>query len=1548
MKPAPEKSPAAILRAKAEAQVKKTDAACPPQSEVEVRRLQHELEVHQIELEMQNEGLRAAQAETALALEQFTELYDFAPAGYFTLTADGTIRQLNLTGAQFLGAARSHLIGASFRLLAGEGDRKTFSHFLAQVFGSPEIQHLRLPLQPKNRPPLIARLEARRDAAGTRCRLVMLDVTAQVQAERLAAETLALNQSILAGIPNAMEIVDLTGNILYQNEAMIKAVDRPVLGQKCWEVYADNRQQCAHCPLKQPLGIGELKTTEVGGVLGGRTFEIHHVGIEYQGRPAVMELFHDITERQRAELLLRDQERQYRDLFESASDALLLLDESGRVLDANQMAMQFYGYERDEFLTKKNVDLSAEPEETGRRTLEAVTKSDQVFFIPHRLHRRKNGTVFSVEITCRTLIRNGRTVLLVACRDITERKQMETALVETQKNLITLVNSMPDNVIFKDGAGRWLVANPPAIEFFQLKGVTWIGKTDAELALERPLLKDLFAGCTRSDEAGWASGGLTRVTEGGPGPDGKMQEHEVHKVPLFNADGSRHALLVVGRDVTEKRRLEDALRLSELMASQSRDALLLVRNRDGRIISANAAAVEFYGYTREELLAKTIYDLRQNNDVALAAHQLSQAFASGILFETVHVHKDGHTIPVEVSAHGADFEGEGFLVSSIRDITARKNAESKLLQLEQSIAAAANGIFLVKPNGQIFWVNAAFTQMTGYSAEEAIGKNPRFLKSGQHDTGFYRELWQTILAGKVWQAEIFNRRKDGTIYPENKTITPVIGADGKLSHFICVQEDITEKKRVAEALRDSHERFRRLIESTNDWVWEVNAQGEYTYASAKVKEILGYEPADLIGRTPFDLMPTDEAVRVGALFGEIAVTRKPFNCLENINRHKDGRTVILESSGVPFYNAQGELLGYRGVDRDITARRLAENALTKANIELEQRVVERTREIAMLSEVIDQSTVGFSMSNPDGNFITVNESYARLTGYTRDEILGNKLNWNKELTPPEWRPIGAEKMEECLRTRQTVHFEKEYLRKDGSRVPVEVFVQPIYGSDGKFLHLRAFVTDITERNKIAKALELAWKLASEASRAKSEFLANMSHEIRTPLNAILGFTQLLRQDASLPEPVLKKLQIISKSGDNLLNILNDILDLAKIEAGRMTVQLVEFSCAGMLAEIVQLFRPPAEAKQLSLSLVKVGEIPHLVRADGEKIRRVLTNLLGNAVKFTQAGGIEVTATIISGGEGQPPQLHVAVKDTGPGLTSMEISQLFKKFEQASAGRASLVGTGLGLAICQQYAELLGGKISVQSQAGRGSTFVFEVPIEPAVDAGNTQPDFPVFAVRLVPGQPECRVLVVDDMEDNRAFMLEILRRSGFACRSAASGAEALAGAAEWQPHLVLMDTRMPEMDGLETIRRLRARPGSSDLKIISLSATAFAEDREAALTAGADEFASKPVQSPELLGKIGRLLNLSYVPIALEPAAAVAAPFPVWADTVAALARLPESWRHQLRDDLLVADFNRVEEAVKNIQPQHPALAAALSQLVGQFDAESILNLLADAATRRT
>ena len=1285
-------------------------------------------------------------------------------------------------------------------------------------------------------------------------------------------------------------------------------------------------------------------------------------------------------------------------------------------------------------------------------------------------------------------------------REATEA-QLTDELLAAQENLITLIDALPDNVIFKDAVGRWLVVNPPAVEFFQLKGVPWIGKTDAELAKEIPALKDLFAACTRSDEAGWAAGKLTHVTERGPGPDGRMQEHEVHKVPLFNPDGSRHALLIVGRDVTEKRRLEKSLKLSELMASQSRDVLLLVRNRDGQIMTANASAVEFYGYTPEELLTKTIYDLRQNNNVPLAAHQLSQAFASGILFETVHVHKDGHTIPVEVSSRGVSHEGEEFLISSVRDISIRKEAKSKLLQLEQSMAAAANGIFLVKPNGKIFWANEAFTWLTGYTTAEVLGQNPSFLKSGRQNTEFYREMWHTVLNGKVWQGEIINRRKDGTFYTENKTITPVRDAAGQLSHFICVQEDITARKKAETNLRTNEARLRTWFEMPLAGIAITSTEKGWIQINDRLCEMLGYERQELYGMTwaqithPDDLaeneakfasvvrgeadgyamekrflrkngeyLQTDLTVRgsrladgkmdyIVALIQDIterkraerelgiaqetasqksallkSILESPQNVVifsldtnycytefteshkatikqiwgvdiavginmldiigdpadrakakANFDRALRGEAFLLveeygdrshlrtyfEDRYSPIYGSNGEVAGLTVFVIDITERKRAEAAIigardfhlqllenapaliwrastdakcnwfnatwlafTGRTLEqesgdgwtvgvhpddlddcvkrylahfekrepfmleyrlrrhdseyrwiadygqpfelpgggfggyigycydihdtrqakelLELRVKDRTREIALLSEVIDQSSVAFSMSNPDGSFITFNEAFTRLTGYTSGEILGNKLNWNRELTPPEWRAISAEKLEECLRNRLTVHFEKEYLRKDGSRVPVEVFVQPIYDSNGILLHLRAFITDITERKqaeaalqksqarerlladvidtsdvafctgspyggltmvnqafekltgysrtevkakdfswiekltppkwrdmesklmeecvrlrqpvryekeyihkdghhfpvelfvqpvfdsagefincrvflsdiserkKAAEALATALQEANRANRAKSEFLAHMSHEIRTPMNIILGNTQLLQREMDLPEKAKNKITTINQSGEHLLTILNEILDLAKVESGQMEVHLEKFGLNRLLDDLNHLFHPSAQAKQLSLTLKTDDHLPEFIQGDQQKIRQVLNNLLSNAVKFTQTGGVKLTVSAQPDGANKW-RLIFAVADTGPGIPPEELEHLFENFRQGEAGRQARTGTGLGLALCWKYAALLQGRIGVQSELGKGSTFQFEVPVGIASD-----------------------------------------------------------------------------------------------------------------------------------------------------------------------------------------------------------------------------------------
>jgi len=1250
--------------------------------------------------------------------------------------------------------------------------------------------------------------------------------------------------------------------------------------------------------------------------------------------------------------------------------------------------------------------------------------------------------------------------------------RLETLLLATRANareMQLLIETNPDNVILKDGKGRWMVANEPAKKLFQLgDDESWHGKTDAELAGINPRLRMFHEACIKSDEQTWKEGRHSVVTEQGVGPDGKLQEHEVYKTPLFSPGGRRQGLVIIGRDMTARRQMERNLRCSEAMASQSRDAILRIRNSDGRILDANAAAESQYGYSRAELLAKTIYDLREKTDAAISSQQMSLAFGQGILFETVHVCKDGSCLPVEVSSQGIQLEGEACIISVIRDISARKKVEKRLQQLETAVAASATGIFLADRHGCITWANAAFSRLTGYANEEVMGCNPRFLNSGRHSDEFYKKMWGTILAGNVWKGELENRRKDGTIYFENKTITPVLDEAGKVSQFICVQEDVTRQKQAEAALiaannfaNNKSAQLKSILESPqNVVIFSLDASYCYTEFTqthqATIKQIWGVDIA--VGMNLLDIIsdPADRAKakanfdrvlqgdsfmlveeygnssrlrtfyedRYSPIFGNggavVGITvfviditerkraeeelvkardfhlqllqnaptliwragtdakcnwfnstwlaftgrtlaqeqgdgwaegvhpedlascakkyqeafhrRKPF-ALEYRRCRHDGEYRWISDHGQPFDLPGGGFGGYIGYCYDIHESKLAHELL-------EKRVADRTREIGMLSEVIDQSSVAFSMSNPDGSFISVNEAYARLTGYSRAEILSRKLNWNEELTPPEWAETETLMVGECIRTRTPARYEKEFVHKDGRRFPVELFVQPVFDAEGKLIHLRAFVSDISERKKNAVELGDALLAAGRASRAKSEFLATMSHEIRTPMNIILGNTQLLQREPGLSKEVQNKLVTINRSGEHLLSILNDILDLAKIESGRMEVQLVEFKLNEFLDDLFSLYHAPAQARQLTFTIKMSGKLPESIQADQQKIRQIVSNLLSNAVKFTKTGGIELKVSAKPDAENKV-WLNFTVTDSGPGIAPDELSHIFEKFHQGKLGRQSESGSGLGLAICQEYAHLMQGRISVQSELGKGSTFQFEVSVGIAFDTSfYIRENIEKYSQPPANGSGY-RILIADDVTGNREVLREMVETAGFDCRTAANGAEALEIFAGWQPHLILMDTRMPVMGGLEAIRRIRASDQGQPVKIISISATAYPEDRAAAQAAGADYFISKPLKYDELIFRISGALGLDISPDFEFKSSSI---HPAGSDngiiTAKLLAALPETWVHELREALLAADAAKIADLIKAVEPNNPEAANSLMKLAGQFDYEGMLEQL--------
>jgi CheY-like chemotaxis protein len=388
-------------------------------------------------------------------------------------------------------------------------------------------------------------------------------------------------------------------------------------------------------------------------------------------------------------------------------------------------------------------------------------------------------------------------------------------------------------------------------------------------------------------------------------------------------------------------------------------------------------------------------------------------------------------------------------------------------------------------------------------------------------------------------------------------------------------------------------------------------------------------------------------------------------------------------------------------------------------------------------------------------------------------------------------------------------------------------------------------------------LEDAAARAEAANRAKSTFLSTMSHEIRTPMNAILGYTQLMLRDPSLEANAKANLRIIDHSGEHLLTLINDILDMSKIEAGRTELNPATFNLPTLLEDLAAMFRLRAEAKALRFEMQADGEsVPYVVGDEG-KIRQILINLLGNAIKFTRQGCVKLYITLARK-DGGRLWLFAQVEDTGAGISEAELTRLFEPFSQVSRGHHGQEGTGLGLAISREYARLMGGDITVTSSAGSGSVFRLEIPLVRgeagvAVRRTNSRRVIGTRAGTTVP-----RILVVDDQFENRDWLMKLLTAIGFTVRCADNGAEAIREWREWNPGLILMDIHMPVMDGLEATRRIKADPLGKATAIVVLTASALDDDRRTVSESGADAFLAKPCREDELLESIRALLDVTY------------------------------------------------------------------------------------------
>lgn len=483
----------------------------------------------------------------------------------------------------------------------------------------------------------------------------------------------------------------------------------------------------------------------------------------------------------------------------------------------------------------------------------------------------------------------------------------------------------------------------------------------------------------------------------------------------------------------------------------------------------------------------------------------------------------------------------------------------------------------------------------------------------------------------------------------------------------------------------------------------------------------------------------------------------------------------------------------------------------------------------------------------------------------------------------------------------------------------------------------------------AEELKEAKEAADAANRAKSEFLANMSHELRTPLNAILGFTQVMQRDSSLSSEQQQYLNIVGRSGEHLLELINGVLEMSKIEAGRVTLHENSFNFYRLLDSVEELLQLGATSKRLQLTFERTEEVPEFVKTDESKLRQVLINLVGNAIKFTIKGSVTLRVSLISCplsltiDKGQMA-IRFEVEDTGQGIAPNELDQLFKPFTQTETGLKSGEGTGLGLPISQKFVQLMGGEIAVSSMPGQGAKFTFDIQVSPVEETViETTQLIGKKVIGLAPDQPVYRILVVEDNLTNRLLLVKLLSSLGFKVREAENGQEAVAMWESWEPHLIWMDMRMPVMNGYEATKHIKASFKGQATVIIALTASAFEEQRQAISSAGCDDFVRKPFREENLLAKISKYLGVRYIYEEKDEVGSSKGkqqnPSSSFILDPSSLEVMPTDWVEQLHYAAAQGSDLLLYELIEQIAEENAPLAVALTDLVDKFRFDLVTEL---------
>jgi PAS domain S-box-containing protein len=739
-------------------------------------------------------------------------------------------------------------------------------------------------------------------------------------------------------------------------------------------------------------------------------------------------------------------------------------------------------------------------------------------------------------------------------------------------------------------------------------------------------------------------------------------------------------------------------------------------------------------------------------------------------------------------------------------------------------------VWLKDAEGRYLAVNATHNSLNGQTEDQMIGQTDE-------------ELWPGPIGERLGEADLEvmatrQRLSTETVIPDQSGVplwreidkAPVLDEDGTLLGTVGVSHDISERKEAERKLKQALEFSEGVINAIPDLLFEMDINGRYLNVWTHTPELLAGQKEMLLGKTVNEVLSPESAETFMETLSEAESDGLSFGKVIRNDLPQGERWFELSVS-----KKQG------GTDSESTFLVLSRDITER--IRLETELLDSRN---FLDRLIDAVPDPIFVKDRKHRWVLLNEAYCKLSGQQREVLLGKS---DYDFFPREEAEVFWEKDELVFESGEINLNEERFTSVHGKQHFIQTKKTPFIAADGRKM-LVGVIRDITDRKSYEEAREAALEEARLLARSRSEFLAKMSHELRSPLNSILGFAQVLIQDRGLDEEYRSKVSIIQESGEHLLTLINDILDLAKSEAGRTELDTSDVPTTYFLQTITDMVRVKAEEKGIALVTEFAADLPEMIHIDEMRLHKILFNLLSNAVKFTEQGEVTLQVDFVA-----PKTMAICVRDTGLGIPADRLETIFQPFEQAGDERYRFSGTGLGLAICRELVRLMGGEIQVESKPGQGSRFRFEIEI-----GVGSLPEHEVDASRTIcgyQGEPKT-LLVVDDLTWNRMVVRDMLTPYGFSIIEAVDGSDGLEKLQSNRPDLVLVDINMPGMDGLEVTRRLREMPGLSMTPVIAVSASVADEDHEACLAAGADAFLSNPLDLQRTLKQVGKLLRLEW------------------------------------------------------------------------------------------